>query len=799
MTAPTEAPTTSAEAETGPGRRRPTRRGRSRRSLPQRILLGHENAPRWARPALWGVLLLATAVYCYGLGRNGDANSYYAAAVLSGTKSWSAAFFGSLDTGNFITVDKPPFALWLMELSCRILGFGSWQMLLPIALSGVAAVGVLYSAVRRSFGYAAATVAALVLAITPITVAINRDNNPDPVLVLLTVAAAWFCLEAIRSGRTMPLVWTAVLVGFAFNTKMLAAYMVLPAFFVAYLFAARGALRSRIRTLLIAGVALVVSSGWWMVTVDSIPAADRPFVGSSTKDTVWDLVTGYNGLARITGDSGGAGGGGGGGANFGGTAGAGRLFNDILGGQISWLIPFAAIACVGAVVLRGRRRRTDVQRAGLVLWGLWLLTHYVTFSFADGTFHPYYTTMLAPSIAALTGAGGVALFRAFRSRSVAWAWVLPLAVAVTALWAVALLRRDSGFDGWLWPVIAVLAVAAVAVLLVARVGTPSAGRGSLNRARLLTVGAVAALVALLAGPAAYAADTVTAGSIQGVNPTGGPATSGGMGGMGGMGGGFPGGGDFAGGRTGGFGGERPSGAGGGFPGGAGAEQGGGTSAQGGPSGESGEMPGGGGMPGGTGTAGNAGTAGGTGTAGGAAGSELPGRSSGGMTGAPAMGGSGGGGGAPGGMGGVSTALLSYLEAHQGSATWLVATASAQSAAEIILQSGGKAAIGMGGFTGDDPAMTLAKLKGYVASGKLHYVLLDGTGTGTGAAGGGAPGGMGGGQANAAATSYVTSTCTVVKASEYGGTSTSTSTAAGSAAKATTGATGGSSETLYYCE
>ncbi len=793
MTAPTDAPTTPAEAPTGPGRRRPTRR-----SLPQRILLGHENAPRWARPALWGVLLLATAVYCYGLGRNGDANSYYAAAVLSGTKSWSAAFFGSLDTGNFITVDKPPFALWLMELSCRVLGFGSWQMLLPIALSGVAAVGVLYSAVRRSFGHAAATVAALVLAITPITVAINRDNNPDPVLVLLTVAAAWFCLEAIRSGRTMPLVWTAILVGFAFNTKMLAAYMVLPAFFAAHLFAARGALRSRIRTLLIAGVALVVSSGWWMVTVDSIPAADRPFVGSSTKDTVWDLVTGYNGLARITGDSGGAGGGGGGGgANFGGTAGAGRLFNDILGGQISWLIPFAAIACVGAVVLRGRRRRTDIQRASLVLWGVWLLTHYVTFSFADGTFHPYYTTMLAPSIAALTGAGGVALLRAFRSRSVAWAWVLPLAVAVTAVWAIVLLRRDSGFDGWLWPVIAVLAVAAVAVLLAARAGTPFAGRGSRNRARLLAVGAIAALVALLAGPAAYAADTVTAGSIQGVNPTGGPATGGGMGGgMGGLGGGFPGGGDFAGGRTGGFGGERPSGTEGGFPGGGaagGAEQGGGTSAQGGPADGSGELPGGEAAPRST----------------GAAGGELPGRSSGGTTGAPTTGGAGGGGGgAPGGMGGVSTALLSYLEAHQDGATWLVATASAQSAAAIILQSGGKAAIGMGGFTGDDPAMTLAKLKGYLASGKLHYVLLDGTGTtgatsgttgataGTAAGGfGGAPGGMGGGQANAAATSYVTSTCTVVKASEYGGTSTSSSTSTGS----TTGATGGSSETLYYCK
>ncbi|WP_232248652.1 glycosyltransferase family 39 protein [Streptacidiphilus rugosus] len=273
--------------------------GRSRPARPR--------AARWIRPAYWGSLLLAALVYCYGLGQNGNANSYYAAAVLSGTKSWSAMFYGSLDTGNYITVDKPPFALWLMEASCRIFGFGSWQMLLPIALCGVAAVAVLYSAVRRSFGAVAATVAAVVLALTPITVAINRDNNPDPVLVLLTVSAAWFCLEAIRRGTLWQLVVSAVLVGFAFNTKMLQAYMVLPALFLAYIWAARGGWLRRLRNLLVAAVALVVSSAWWMLTVDSIK--NHPFIGSSTDGTVWNLVIGYNGLQRVLGAGGGSGGG----------------------------------------------------------------------------------------------------------------------------------------------------------------------------------------------------------------------------------------------------------------------------------------------------------------------------------------------------------------------------------------------------------------------------------------------------------------------------------------------------------
>jgi 4-amino-4-deoxy-L-arabinose transferase-like glycosyltransferase len=776
----------------------------------------------WVRPTYWGTLALAALVYCCGLGQNGNANSYYAAAVLSGTKSWSAMFYGSLDAGNFITVDKPPFALWLMEISCRLFGFGSWQMLLPIAACGVASVAVLYSAVRRSFGPLAGTVSALVLALTPITVAINRDNNPDPVLVLLTVAAAWFCLEAIRRGTLRHLVISAVLVGFAFNTKMLQAYMVLPALFLAYVWARRGSWLVRTRNLLIAGVALVVSSGWWMVIVDSIK--DHPFIGSSSDGTVWNLVIGYNGLERVLGSGAGTGGGGagGGGANFGGASGAGRLFNDILGGQISWLIPFAVIALVGALVLRGRRRRTDPQRASLLLWGMWLLTHYVVFSFSSGTFHPYYTTMLAPAIAALTGAGGTMLLRALRSpsRKPLWAAVLPAGVVVSALWAVLLLRRTSGFAPWLWPAVALLAAGGVAALLVARFGASSIAAAV--RSRVLAVGAAAAALALVAGPAAYAADTATSDAIQGTNPTAGPSSGEGFGGPGGvLRGGFPGGlrGGFPGGLRGG---EFPpgvdgagsvgptGGVGGGFPGGASAGsagtggtgvpgiQGGssgafGSSGSSGSSGLSGQggVPGGlpGGMPGGT----SGGSATGGTTQGGTQPGTAPGLERGGGTNGTRGFGGAGAFGSPMGGGSVSSALLSYLEKNQGSATWLVAVSSAQSASELILESG-KPVIAMGGFTGSDPAMSLAKMKSLVASGRLRYVLLGSGGFG---------GGPGGGQANSEATNYVKSTCKAVSASAYGGTA-STGTSSSSASSAGTASTGSTSsrsssgETLYEC-
>jgi 4-amino-4-deoxy-L-arabinose transferase-like glycosyltransferase len=771
---------------------------------------------RWVRPAYWGTLALAALVYCYGLGQNGNANSYYAAAVLSGTKSWSAMFYGSLDAGNFITVDKPPFALWLMEISCRIFGFGSWQMLLPIAACGVASVAVVYSAVRRSFGPVAATVSAVVLAFTPITVAINRDNNPDPVLVLLTVSAAWFCLEAVRRGTLRHLVISALLVGFAFNTKMLQAYMVIPALFLAYVWAARGSWPIRVRNLLVAGVVLVVSSGWWMVIVDSIKG--HPFIGSSSDGTVWNLVIGYNGLERVlganagnvTGSSGdaaarfGSGGGGagvGGGASFGGTSGAGRLFNDILGGQISWLIPFAVVALVGALVLRGRRRRTDMQRASLLLWGTWLVTHYLVFSFSSGTFHPYYTTMLAPAIAALTGAGGTMLLRALRSpsRKPVWAAVLSVAVVVTAVWAVLLLRRTTSFAPWLWPVIALLAVGGVVALLIARFGARSVATAV--RKRVLAVGAIAAALALVAGPAAYAADTVTSGAVEGTNPTAGPASGGGFG--------FPGGatrGGFPGGLREG---EFPRGAGGAGSGGANGFPGvfaGGTSS--GPAGTSGfsgpgGFPGGmnGGMPRGT----SGGTSSGSTPGGGTRQGTAPGLGQGaGNSGTERTRGFGGAGGSRGPMGdgAVSSALLSYLEKNQGSATWLVAVSSAQSASELILQSG-KPVIAMGGFTGSDPAMSLAKLKSLVASGKLRYVLL-GSG-GFGGMGGGTGGGPGGGQANREATNYVKSTCTVVSASAYGGasstrgSSTSTSSTSATAGSSTGTSTSTSSgESLYEC-
>ncbi|MFJ1809411.1 MULTISPECIES: ArnT family glycosyltransferase [unclassified Streptomyces] len=659
-------------------------------SRAKRLFTGAPEDPRWARPALWAILVLATALYAWNLSSI-TGNTFYDAAVYSGTKSWKAFFFGALDAGSFITVDKPPFALWVMGLSARAFGYGTWQLTLPMVAAGTGSVALVHRLVKRDFGAVAATVSALALTLTPITVALTRDTNPDPILVFLMLLGAAALLKAVRTGRMMPLVWSGVAIGLAFNTKMMQAYVVLPAFFLVYLWAADASLGRRVRNLAAGTVALIVSSAWWMVVVDLIPASSRPYIGGSTDNTVWDLVIGYNGFGRIFGASSSVGSQGNG-ASFGGEAGLYRMFNDIMGGQISWLIPFAAIALVAGLVLRGRAPRTDARRAALMLWGGWFVLHYLTFALAEGTFHPYYVTAMAPGIAALAGAGGVMLHHAFRERSAAagvpplersreWGtgWMLPAAVAVSSVWAVVLLQRVSG-SGTLYTVAEVVAgvagAASVIGLLVARFT---------KRQRLVGVAALAAVVALLAGPAAYSA-SAAASATNGTNPTAGPST-------GGMGGG---------------GGQRPSGSSGGpgtdsgeAPSGSGAGQG------------TGEPPSNSGGSARSGTSGSGTTESGTTESGTAGSGTADGRTGGGMGGGTQ----------------VSSAMITYLKKNQDGATWLVAVATDQTASAIILESG-EPVISMGGWSGSDDAMTLARLKSLVKAGTLHYIVVSDSGQGS---------------------------------------------------------------------
>jgi 4-amino-4-deoxy-L-arabinose transferase-like glycosyltransferase len=506
----------------------------------------------WHHAALGGVLFLAAALDLVHLGRNGYANTYYAGAVRSMLHSWRNFFFVSFDQGGLVSVDKPPLALWVEAASAKVFGYSSLAILVPEALAGVAAVWVLYLLVARFFGRVAGLVAALALATSPVSVAVNRDNNPDALFVLLLVLAAYAGARAVASGRLRTLLLTAVLVGLAFNTKMLAAAIVVPGLALAYALFAPVAWRRRLVRLALAGVVMVAISGAWIAAVDLTPASQRPYVGSTTDNSALSLALGYNGLGRVDGQTGGTSVGGGLGGAFSGRPGVLRLLNSSLGDQGGWLLALAIVGGVSllAAAIAARRRR---DLGALTVLGGWFLAAAVVFSFSKGIIHTYYVSALAPAIAALVGAGAVSLARDARRGGLRM--LLPLAAVGLSAWLELALLRRSGYDAWLQWVVAAGAVVAI---------------GALAVPRLRWAALAVATAALLAAPAAWSATTWTF-SINGVFPGAGPSFLDGQGGGGGPQGGGrglggPPGGGFAGGPATGFGGgarrPRPTGFGG---------------------------------------------------------------------------------------------------------------------------------------------------------------------------------------------------------------------------------------------
>ncbi|MFF8309179.1 ArnT family glycosyltransferase [Streptomyces lydicus] len=672
--------------------------------------------PRWARPALLALLLVTAALYLWSLSASGYANQFYSAAVQAGSESWKAFFFGSSDAANSITVDKPPAALWPMALSVRLFGLSSWAILVPEALMGVATVGVLYAAVRRRFGAGAGLLAGGALAVTPVAALMFRFNNPDALLCLLMVCAVAAVLRALADGRTKWLALAGVCFGLGFLTKTLQAWLILPALAVVYACCAPVALRKRFGQLLLAGLAMVVSGGWWVAIVELWPASSRPYIGGSQHNSFLELTLGYNGLGRINGNETGSVGGGGGrrGGGGWGETGLTRLFSSDMGGQISWLLPAALILLVVAVVVLWRARRAvaaeqAAQRAEFLVWGGALLMTFTTFSFMSGIFHQYYNIALAPYVAALVGMGATLMWR--RAGRLG-ASVLAVTVAVTVTWSYVLLNRSPEWLPWLrWTVLVLGLPAALGLLVSLWTGAPaqepdaaptgdgapttpqeptrprvprSAGR------RLAVLAAGVGLAASLAGPVAYTLDTVNTpkgGSII----TAGPSVRGGMGG--------PGGGRFPGGR---------------MPGMWRGHTNGGTAA-----GAFGGAPGTAGRP------------------------AFPGGPGGGAFGKHA--------GRTGGMGGllngskVSAKAKALLEKDAADYTWAAAAIGSQNAASYQLATR-KPVMAIGGFNGSDPSPTLEQFKKYVADGRIHYFLAggrDGAGGREGSARAGGFGGFGG--------------------------------------------------------
>jgi 4-amino-4-deoxy-L-arabinose transferase-like glycosyltransferase len=664
-----------------------------------RMVRGRPQDPTWVRPALLALLVGTGVLYIWGLGQSGWANSFYSAAVQAGTKSWKAFFFGSSDASNFITVDKPPASLWVMELSARLFGVNSWSILVPQALEGVATVGLLFATVRRWFSPGAALLAGAVVALTPVATLMFRFNNPDALLTLLLTGAAYATVRAVEGGRTRWLVLAGTLVGFGFITKMLQALILMPVLALVYLLAGPPKLGRRVVQLFYTAIALLVAGGWWVAAVQLTPAADRPYIGGSTDNNLLNLIFGYNGFGRLTGnETGSVGGGraGGGAGSMWGPTGWDRLFLSQMGGQVSWLIPGALIGLVAVLWLTRRAPRTDRIRAGVLLFGGWLLLTGATLSFAHGIIHPYYTIVLAPAIGALVGMTASTLWR--RRHEIFARLALAAAIVASIAWAFVILGwSPQWYPALRWVILAVGVVTALGIALMPRArGLLAAGLAGFG------------IASVIAAPAAYSLNTA-ATPHSGAIPSAGPAIRGGQG-FGGFGGpGGPGGpGGF--GRNGltlppGFtlpnGVKLPNGlhlppsvfrrrglggfAGGPGPGGAGALGGG-------------RAPGGIGAPGGFGR-------GGGNAAGGLLDGSTPGKQ-----------------------------LSALLSADGSRFAWVAATTGSNSASGYQLATGDPV-MAIGGFNGTDPAPTLAQFESYVAAGKIHY-YISGGGFGAGGFGGG---------------------------------------------------------------
>ena len=654
----------------------------------------------WHKLALGGIMLISIFMNFFQLGQNGFGNLYYAAGVRSMLDNWHNFFFVSYDPGGFVTIDKPPLGFWLQVASAKLLGFTPFSVFLPQAIAGVLSVLLLYYLVRRHFGVVAGLLAALALALSPISVVTNRNITIDSTLALVLLLGAWAVMRAAETGRLRWLLLSAAIVGIGFNVKMLEAYLVVPAYVLLYLLASPVSIWKRVWHLALAGVVLLAISFSWALAVDLTPASMRPYVGSSQNNSEISLALGYNGINRLIGQFGRGGNtnvpGGNRGARTGGApptfngtspfrangntaqeppAGFGgafesgapgplRLFNEPLSGQIAWLLPMAIL---GAVALAWQRRpnfREDRQQQSLLFWGMWLLTMGVFFSVAS-FFHQYYMTEMAPAICALFGIGLVIMWQDYRRPG--WrGWLLPIALIVTVAEQIHILTHYPAWGQWLMPLMVVLCAIAVVILVSARLAPRIGVKGP--RAGYLLPALGVGVLALMLAPTVWAAIPVIQNTTAQL-PAAGPSQANSFGGQ------------FGEGR--------------------------------------------------------------------------------------------------GDNGGANQALINYLLANQGNATFIVATPSSMTADGIILATN-KPVMALGGFGGSDPILTTSQLAALVSKGTVRYFLL-------GSAGGGrqippqfldripeqfrdfireGSGGRGFGGQQGAVTSWVTQHCTVVPASQW---------------------------------
>jgi 4-amino-4-deoxy-L-arabinose transferase-like glycosyltransferase len=405
------------------------------------------NAMDWRRRVLWHaavapILFLAATFRLYGLAENGYGRTYYAASVRSMLQSWHAVWFNAFDPAAFVSLDKPPVAIWIQALSAKVLGFSGWSVLLPQAIEGVLAVALVYAIIQRTFGRAAGLTAALLLALSPINIGVDRTNNTDSCLIVVLLIAAWIGMRAAETGSARLLVLAMAVVGIGFNVKMAAAWVLAPALVAAFCVGPAWADKRRcIGQITIAGVVLAVVSLSWSAAFDLTSPDRRPYAGSTTGNSMLELSVLHNGLARFR-------------AQRNDTPlvttppgtqetrtqlwntsppGPLRLLRPFEAAQMAWWLPLALAGLVVGWRACGGAPDAGPRRIAMMIWGGWLVAYWLAFSFASGVFHTYYLSALGPPLAALAGIGLVSLWGTSRSAK-AGSGALALLIVATAAW-----------------------------------------------------------------------------------------------------------------------------------------------------------------------------------------------------------------------------------------------------------------------------------------------------------------------------------------------------------------------------
>lgn len=448
----------------------------------------HPYAKKAIRPVMLTTILLFTLFLSYyNFGNEGYGNSYYAAAIKSMMSSWHNFFFVSFDPGGFVNVDKPPVALWIQAAFAMLFGFHSWSLLLPEALAAVASVAVIYHLICSRFGFGAGIAAAIILSCTPIFIAASRSNNPDAILALILILSAWAMIAAAEKGSLKHLILAAVLVGIGFNTKMLVAFLVIPAFIAAYFFSNAIKTSKKFIHLAIAAVVLVAVSFSWVTVVDLTPASQRPFVGSSSTNSEMNLVFGYNGLNRVlpskqtntndkkitkkgshqqahdmaksnaqTDPQ-----------KVNNQAGFFRMFNDINGDQISWFVPLALLGMGSAFVyvksLEQKERRK--KYVSVAVWGGWAIVMLVFFSTYRSLTHRYYLNIIAPGLAAIAGIGLSCMWKLYKGET-SKAFFLPVTFILSAVLQIFLVSKYPAWSNLILPILCICIAIAAALIVI---------------------------------------------------------------------------------------------------------------------------------------------------------------------------------------------------------------------------------------------------------------------------------------------------------------------------------------------